>query len=57
MIASMHTMQPLAAFAFLATGLITGAAAAPDDWAEGTGGRGGASRDYYKSTDRNAPGA
>ena len=53
----MHTMQPLAAFAFLATGLITGAAAAPDDWAEGTGGRGGASRDYYKSTDRNAPGA
>ena len=43
----MNTMQQLAAFTFLATGLITVASAAPNDWAEGTGGRGGASRDYY----------
>jgi hypothetical protein len=45
----MNTMQQLAAFAFLATGLVGVASAAPNDWAEGTGGRGGASRDYYNS--------
>ena len=43
----MQTMQPLAAFAFLATGLIAVASAASNDWAQGTGGR--ASRDYYIS--------
>ena len=48
-IAPMKTMQQVAAFTFLATGLITVASAAPNDWAEGTGGRGGASREYYNS--------
>ena len=43
----MNTMQQLAAFTFLAMGLITVASAAPNDWAEGTGGRGSASREHY----------